>query len=133
MWKKMLVVFLMTAAVANAQSIKILGRDYSSTDWNEHPLSVGALTWSDDDHDFELGIYGAVTFVSWKDAVRFNMGLGVIWESEKNRPNFRPLTSITFGIPVGDLMFEAGAYYAPFWGLYEGVDDPWGFMLGYAF
>ena len=135
MKKFLMVVMLlvMSATVSHAQSLKIMGRDYNPLDWNEHPLAIGAITWSDNDYDFEPGIYGQMCFVSWKDAVRLNSGVIIIWNSEKNRPSFRPNTSITFGIPVGDLMFEAGIYYAPFWGLYDKSDDPWGFMLGYAF
>ena len=130
-----MVLVALLAVTANAQqpSIKVVGVHYNPLDWNEHPIAVGLLTWCDDDYDHELGIYGQMAFISFKDAVRLNAGFGAIWESAKDRPKFRPVTSLTFGVPVGGGLVEIGAYYAPFWGLDERSDDPWGFMLGYAF
>jgi hypothetical protein len=123
---------VMMATMAHAQDIKILGRDYSWRGDVANPIGVGAITWSDEEYDFEPGIYGQILFGSYKEIVRFSMGMVVIWDDDK--PGIRPSTALTFGIPIGnDDIIEIGAYYAPFWGLDSRSDDPWGFMLGYGF
>ena len=135
-WMMVLVmVMVLVASVATAGDFKILGRGDGPLDWIENPLGVGLCSWTDSDFDFELGIYGQFALVSWRDAVRLNAGMAAMWDHQKDRVAVRPITSITFGIYFykPKMMIEIGAYYAPFWGLDDRSDDPYGLMIGYIF
>ena len=131
----MLLVFILAASVAHAGDFKIMGRDYNPLDWAQNPIGIGVCSWTDDDYDFEPGLYGQFALVSWRDAVRLNMGCAFIWDYDNDRVDFAPVTSVTMGIFFfkANKLMEVGVYYAPFWGLDSRSDDPYGLMIGYAF
>ena len=106
-------------------------KDYSVVDETRKPVGLGLLTWSDDDVDFEPGVYGQLSWLNYKEIWRFNIGVGAALKND--RVYVRPLTSVTMAFSMGQASFEVGAYYAPFWGLDSRSDDPYGLMFGYLF
>lgn len=124
---------LVSGVVMAGESFKFVGLDYKLTDEDSKPISLGVLSWSTEEIDIAAGAYCQLGFMTYKDVVRFNLGGGGAWNDDKGRVDIRPLTSITMAFSIYESSFEVGAYYAPFWGLDDKSDDPYGLMFGYLF
>jgi hypothetical protein len=135
--KKILV--FMVIALMNvtclADGIKMIGRDFSVADEELKPISFGLCSWTDKDVDCQLAGYVNVSLFSfWDNYLRLGAGLAV------TSPDIGEISAVDLRVVVPTITtlifehLEVGFYAAPFYNMYNGgVDDPWGFMVGYAF
>jgi len=135
MKKYILIMALMmvVGVIRGEGDIKVMFRDYNPLEFEKNPVAVGIGTWSDDDEDLAPAIYGQLAWLTWKERLRLNMGIAVAWKDSIEEVRVRPITSITTIVSIKDINFEVGGYYAPFWGLDDRSDDPYGILIGLAF
>jgi hypothetical protein len=118
------------AAVAEEPLFKVVGMDYPMNGTEqERPLSLGVCSWTDKENDFSVGAYFDFAFISvLKDHLRLGTGF-VFAPTVDRRVDMRLETSLTVRFD----WLTVGVYYAPFWGLVENIDNPYGFLVGYSF
>lgn len=117
-------IILFLCLLVNFSFADVVILDYPITDEIIQPVSIGIITWSDN-NDNTFGGYGSICCLSYNNKLRFELGMAF---TTNNKLDIAPLTGIS--TPIGDT-FVVGAWCAPFWNLFS--DDPYGLLLGYRF
>ena len=119
-----------SAQAGEDRRLKMLFYDYKLADDDMRPLSAGVATWNNKELPGHSGFYCSAAFFSWKDW-RMEVGGTETWNEKKSRVEIGMLTGVS--VRLWDRLV-VGAWYAPFWNTSgRNPDDPWGFMVGYAF
>lgn len=129
-------VALMTST-CYAGGVRMIGKDFWVTDEELRPISFGLCSWTDEESDCQLGAFLNISlFNLWDNRLRLGTGFAISTPDE-GTADFVKVDARLIGPTVTTLLWdhlELGFYVTPFWNLYDGgVDDPWGFMVGYAF
>lgn len=112
----------------DVRALKLVGRDYSLLDVSARPVSIGVTYLDCEDVPHGVGLIGSLAFLQWQEHLRLEAGAVGTWCSSKDR--LQPYLTTGIGMLFDNVVFQV--WYAPFWNLYGGSDDPWGISLGYA-
>lgn len=124
--KTILLALLLFSVTASADVLFLGANRDGVSDVIKNPLSIGVLTWSDDNKNTG-GVFGSICPMAYDDRIRLELGVAF---NTADGFEVHPLTGLT--APIGE-HFIAGVWYGAFWNLYPGSDDPYGLMLGYRF
>ena len=128
----LLCIGLLSANATENKSVKLAFKDYSITDQELRPMSIGLCTWSDSETSCDVAGYFDIAIISmFNDRLRLGTGLIGKPRDDSHWMDIKMETSITTRFD----WFEVGAYYCPFWGLADKkyADDPaYGIMIGYS-
>jgi hypothetical protein len=131
-----LLVFLFSviSSFSETRDLKMIYRDYTLSDTDAlstRPISVGLVSWTDNDIDILPGLYVSIAVLTYKDIVRLEVGGVTTWDQKHAYLDSDMLIGIS--TLIND-KFVVGIWMSPFWNLHPIYhNDPYGIMVGYAF
>jgi len=133
--KKILIItaLILMATASLGNGVKMIGRDFWVDDKDIKPFSVGVCSWTDKDDPCTLAAYGSCSLLAfWDNHLRLGVGLTVT----DSDPDSISAIDLRWTTSITTLLWkhlEVGFYAAPFYNISDHTDDPYGFMIGYAF